>query len=407
MEKIKEHVKSKGKIVMIPMVVLLVLISIFIFNGFQTVDTTIATTAEGTFLEASGMVENNSINLSSEVTGIVMDLKVKEGDSVKSGQIIAEISNTSMKNQYEQALDNLKIAEKNMEITGESIASYKGVYTNSTQQAQSAYYSSYGEYEKVLEGASQEEVKQVQEAFNQAEINFTYLEDKLEEGKALLEYDIITQKDYDEIEKNYNLSQAQLNTANAKLDQVQAGPSDATVKAVKNRMLQAKASHELSISNGDMQLKGLVHQYEITQLKYQQAQTIVDQLNEELSKMEITSPIDGVVNLLTINKGEFTTLGKPLAEIFDTNDMEIKVYVSEANIGHIKPGQEVDIYVDSTDEVFKGNVIRINHNAEFTPKNIQTKEERVNTVFAVKIQVEDSKGVIKSGMPVDVNIKID
>ncbi|TJX13408.1 HlyD family efflux transporter periplasmic adaptor subunit [Tissierella creatinini] len=407
MKKVKEHVKSKGKLVMVPMVILVVLISIFIFNGLQKADTAIATTEEGTYLEASGMVENNSIDLSSEVTGTVSDLMIKEGDTIKEGQVIAQISNSGIINQYEQALDNLKIAEKNLQIAQESISAYKGVYADSTQQAKSAYNSSYGEYEKVLEGASAEEIQQVQETYNQAEINFKYLEENLEESKALLEYDIITQKDYDEIEKNYNLAQAQLNTASAKLDQIQAGPSDATLKAVQNKMLQAKASHEFSISNGNMQLKGLEGQYEMAALKFDQTQTIVDQLKEELSKMEIRSPIDGVVNLLTINKGEFTTLGKPLAEILDPKNMEIKVYVSESNIGHIKTGQEVNIHVDSTDEAFKGKVIRINSNAEFTPKNIQTKEERVNTVFEVKIQIQDSKGVIKPGMPVDVSIKID
>ena len=110
---------------------------------------------------------------------------------------------------------------------------------------------------------------------------------------------------------------------------------------------------------------------------------------------------------MPINKGEFTAMGKTVAEIFNTDNMEIIVYVSEANIGHVKTGQNVDLFVDSTDEIFKGKVIRVNNNAEFTPKNIATKEERVNIVFEVKIEVLDSKGVIKPGMPVDVNIKID
>jgi HlyD family secretion protein len=157
-----------------------------------------------------------------------------------------------------------------------------------------------------------------------------------------------------------------------------------------------------------MQLTQLQNQYELAKLKYDQAKTISDQLKEELSKMIILSPIDGIINLLAIKKGEFTSLGKAVAEIYDTKNMEIRVYVSEANIGHIKVGQDVNIYVDSdSEQSFKGNVIRINNSAEFTPKNIQTKEERINTVFEVKIQVLDSKGVIKAGMPVDVSIKID
>ncbi|MDD2447749.1 MAG: HlyD family efflux transporter periplasmic adaptor subunit [Tissierellia bacterium] len=407
MGKIVKYIKSKGKIAIVPMIVVAVLVAIYIVNAIQTDDSAIFYAKDGTFLEASGMAENNSVSLSSELAGVISDVLVKEGDSIKEGEVIAEINNTTVKNQYEQALDNFKLAEKNLQVSQDSINSYKNVFADSTEQARSGYNSSQAEYEKVIDGASDEEIKQVQEAFNQAEINFKFVTDKYEESNILLENDIISQKDYEEIEKNYNLAQAQLNTASAKLDQVIAGPSSATIKAVENKVLQAKAAHELSISSGNMQLMQLENQSEIAELNFNKAQNVVNQLKEELGKTEIKSPINGVINLLPINKGEFTAMGKTVAEIFNTDNMEIIVYVSEANIGHVKTGQNVDLFVDSTDEIFKGKVIRVNNNAEFTPKNIATKEERVNIVFEVKIEVLDSKGVIKPGMPVDVNIKID
>jgi HlyD family secretion protein len=409
MSKIKELVKSKRKIFILSALILLSLSSIFIFNGFQTTakTKTIVTTKDGTFIEASGVVENNPINLSSEISGVITNVMVKEGDLVKRGQIIAEVDNSSIKNQYEQALDNLDVAKKNIEVSQKSIKSYQNVYSDSKNQAKSAYNFANDEYQNVLEGASTDEVKQAQEAYNQALINLKYMENNLNASNTLLTSGKITQMNYDEIKKNYNLAVSQVNTASAKLDQVKTGPSSANVKAAKDKMSQAKAAYELSVSNGDMQLKQLENQYEMAKLKYDQAQTIVNQLKKELSKTEIKSPTDGIINLLTINKGEFTPLGKPVAEISGTNDMEIKVYVSEANIGHIKVGQEANIHIDSTsEETFKGKVIRISSNAEFTPKNIQTKEERVNTVFEVRLQILDSKGVIKPGMPVDVNIKI-
>ena len=407
MGKIVEHIKSKGKTAIIPMVVIGVLVAIYVVNAIQTDDSAISYAKDGTFLEASGMAENNSISLSSEVAGVISDVLVKEGDSIKEGDLIAQVNNTTIRNQYEQALDNLKLAEKNLQVAQDSIASYKEVLDDSTKQARSGYNSAQSEYEKIIEGASDEEIKQVQEAYNQAQINFNFISDKYEESGVLLENDIISQKDYEEIERNFNLAQAQLNTASAKLDQIIAGPSSATIKAVENKVLQAKAAHELSISSGNMQLTQLENQYEISKLNLNKAQNVVNQLEEELGKTEIKSPINGVINLLPINKGEFTAMGKTVAEIFNTDTMEIIVYVSQANIGHVKTGQDVDIFVDSTDEVFKGKVTKINNNAEFTPKNIATKEERVNIVFEVKIEILDSKGVIKPGMPVDVNIKID
>lgn len=407
MKKIIEKIKSKGKTIIIPLLVVAILAAVYIVNDSKTTETAMTYAEDGTFLEASGMVENNSTSLSSEVTGIISEVLVREGDEVKEGQVIAQIDNSSVRNQYEQALDNLNLANKNVDAAADNINAYQGVFGDSTQQAQSAYNSAQAEYEKVLEGASQEEIKQVEEIYNQAETNLNFIGSNLEESKILLENDIITLKDYEELEKNYDLALSQFNNASAKLDQVNSGASAATKKAAENKVYQAKASHELSISNGNMQLSQLESQYELAKVKYEQAQTIADQLEKELDKVEIKSPINGVINTLTVHEGEFTTMGKTVAEIFDRDKTEIKVYISEANIGHVKPGQEVDIYVDSTDEVFKGEVIRINNNAEFTPKNIQTKEERVNTVFEVKIKVLDTKGVIKAGMPVDVTIKID
>lgn len=407
MEKVRNHVNSKGKVVVIPILIALTLVSIFIFNGFQTSDKSIVTTAAGIFIQASGIVEENSITISSELVGTIKELVAKEGDAVKAGQVIANINNTSLKNQYEQALIAIEASEKNIKLLEDNLGSYYSVNASAIKQAEKAYMAAEGEYERVVEGASPEEIQQAEEVVNQAKVNLDFMEVNLNKSQILLESEVISQAGFDEVELNYNMALAQYNTANSKLNLVKSGPTDATIKAVKNKAAQAKAAHELTIANGDTQLLQLQNQIEIAKVQLDQAKVQAEQLDVELEKTAIKSPIDGVVNLLSVRVGEFTQLGKPVAEIYDPNNTEIKVYVSEANIGHVKVDQDVNISVDSDDEVYTGKVVKIGNKAEFTPKNIQTKEERVNTVFEVKIKTSDSSGVIKSGMPVDVNIKID
>ena len=398
----------KGKVVFIPVLIVSVLISIFIFNGFQKSDDGILTTKKGAFIESSGMVESNALCLSSEVIGIIDEILVQEGDEVKIGQIIAKINNTNLNNQYEQSLVGLKLSEKNLETIGDKIENFDSQNTKIIEQAKSGYMAIQGEYEKTIEGASEEEVQLAQESVNQAKMNLDFMENNLKTSKELLENQVISQSVYDEAELNYNVASAQYNGANSKLDLIKSQPSDGTIKAVKNKVLQAKAGYELTISKGSTELIQLKNQYETAQIQVEQAQILAQQLKVELDKTVIKSPIDGVVNLLIVKKGEFIQLGKPIAEIYDPNNIEIKVYVSESNIGNVKVGQDVNIFVDGDGEqTYKGRVIKINNKAEFTPKNIQTKEERVNTVFEVKIQAVDSQRVIKAGMPVDVNIKID
>lgn len=407
MQKIKELINSKGKVVVVPGLIVFVLIAIFIINGFQSADTSMVTTKDGTFIQASGIVENNSVTISSELGGTIDTIVAKEGEKVTAGQVIVNINNTSIANQYEQALIGIQVSEKNIKLLEDNIDSYDSVNVSSIEQAKSAYLAAEGEYERIIEGASSEEIQQAQEAVNQAKVNLDFAESNLSKSKVLLENEAISQAGYDEVELKYNIASAQFNSANSKLDLLKSGPSDATIKSAQNKANQAKAGYELTIANGDTQLIQLYNQLEIAKVQLEQSKVQAAQLKSELDKTAVKSPINGVINSLNVNIGEFTQLGKPIAEIYDPNNIEIKVYVSEANIGHVKVGQDVSISVDSDDELYRGKVTRINNNAEFTPKNIQTKEERVNTVFEVKIKVSDSQGVIKSGMPVDVNIKVE
>ncbi|WMJ76919.1 MULTISPECIES: HlyD family secretion protein [unclassified Sedimentibacter] len=408
MIKILNHIKGKGKLIIMPAVIILVLISIYIFNGLQKNDSAIVYADGGTYIESSGVVKNGSISLSSEITGTVIENKVKEGDNIKKGAVIAVIDNTALKNQYDQALTNFQITEKNIEALENSISSLSLQNTDVIQQAHNAYLVSEAEYQKVMDGASADEIKQAEEVVNQAKTNFDFMKTNLERSTELFEQQIISQSKYDEALKSYNVSEAQYNAAVSQLNLIKSGPTKNTINAAENKMLQAKAGYELAISNGNTQLSQLQGQLEIAKVQLEQSKNIVEQTKRELDKLTIKSPIDGIVNSLLIKNGEFVSMGKLIAEIYNPENVEIKAYVSEANIGHIIVGQDANIFIDSHNEkAYHGKVTRINNTAEFTPKNIQTKEERVNTVFEVTVEALDSKGAIKPGMPVDVNIKID
>jgi len=407
MRKVLNLLNEKGKYIVMPAVTFFVLIAIYIFNSAQKHDSVIVYADGGTYIEASGVVKSSSVALSSEVTGTVSENMAKEGESLKKGDVIAVIENTTLKNQYDQALINFRITEKNIEALENSISSLSLQNTDVAQQAQNAYLASEAEFKKVMDGASADEIKQAEEAVNQSKTNLDFMKTNLDRNTELFEQQIISQSMYEEALKSYNISEAQHNAAVAQLNLVKSGPTENTVKAAENKMLQAKAGYELAISNGNTQLSQLQGQLEIAKVQLEQSKNIIDQTKKELDKLTIKSPADGIVNSLLIKEGEFVSIGKLIAEIYNPENAEIKAYVSEANIGHIVVGQEASIFIDShNDKVYTGRITRINNNAEFTPKNIQTKEERVNTVFEVTVEASGSEGAIKPGMPVDINIKI-
>ncbi len=126
-------------------------------------------------------------------------------------------------------------------------------------------------------------------------------------------------------------------------------------------------------------------------------------LNEQIDRCYVKCPSGGTVLEKYAEAGEVTSSGKPLVKIADLVNMELKVYISGGQLGQVKLGQECKIRIDRGEKdytEFTGRVIHISDKAEFTPKIIQTKEERVHMVYAVKILVQND-GTLKNGMPAE------
>ncbi len=133
----------------------------------------------------------------------------------------------------------------------------------------------------------------------------------------------------------------------------------------------------------------------------------VEQVNEAISKCEINNPVTGTVLVKYAELGEIAGIGKPLYKIADLRKMKLKAYVSGAQLPSIKIGQEVEVQFDKSkkeNNSISGVVSWISPTAEFTPKTIQTKDERVNLVYAIKVIVNNN-GDVKIGMPGEVYLK--
>lgn len=133
----------------------------------------------------------------------------------------------------------------------------------------------------------------------------------------------------------------------------------------------------------------------------------IEQVVDQLQKSSITNPVKGTVILKFAEQGEIVNFGKPLYKIADISTMELRAYVSGAQLPEIKLGQKVKVLIDDGKSGYKtleGEISWISSKAEFTPKIIQTKEERVNLVYAVKVRVIND-GSIKIGMPGEVVFK--
>ena len=132
----------------------------------------------------------------------------------------------------------------------------------------------------------------------------------------------------------------------------------------------------------------------------------IEKINDQIEKSKIINPIKGTVLVKYAEANEVTAFGKPIYKIADISQMTLRVYISETQLSKIKVGQNVSVKIDSDKAMksYQGTVSWISSSAEFTPKVIQTKEERVNLVYAVKIKVKND-GSLKIGMPAEMWIK--
>ncbi|MCX6161355.1 MAG: HlyD family efflux transporter periplasmic adaptor subunit [Ignavibacteriae bacterium] len=155
------------------------------------------------------------------------------------------------------------------------------------------------------------------------------------------------------------------------------------------------------------QIASVKSQDETTRQEMKGYDAQADQIIDQISKSNIVNPVSGTVVLKLAETSEVVTFGKPLYKIADLSEMELRVYISGAQLPEIKLGQKVKVLIDNGANDFRsleGVISWISDKAEFTPKIIQTKEERVNLVYAVKVKVKND-GSLKIGMPGEIIFK--
>jgi HlyD family secretion protein len=159
-----------------------------------------------------------------------------------------------------------------------------------------------------------------------------------------------------------------------------------------------------SLSLADKQIASIKSQYASLKAQVVTFDKQVAQLNNSIKDARIINPIKGTILTKYSQPDEITTFGKPVYKIADLSTLELRVYITGAQLPYIKLGQKVEVRYDkdeTTNNTLEGTVSWISQTAEFTPKTIQTKEERVNLVYAVKVRVHND-GTLKIGMPGEI-----
>jgi len=147
--------------------------------------------------------------------------------------------------------------------------------------------------------------------------------------------------------------------------------------------------------------------YRASKARLAQAQASVDLLRKTISDCYLTAPVSGVITDMLIEDGELAGQGATVVTISRLGKVNLMIYLSEIELGRVKLGQQAEVRIDAEPKrIFPGQVVYISPEAEFTPKNVQTKEDRVKLVFGVKIEINNPDGILKPGLPAEAKIII-
>jgi len=295
-------------------------------------------------LKLSGTLEITSVELSFKVPGRLTRRLADEGEQVKNGQVVARLDDRELRDER-----NARLAE---------------------QQAARAALAD------IRAGSRREEINQGKAALQRMQADAEKLERDARRMEALFKSEVIARRDLDAARAARDASAAAVREAEEHLRLLETGPRP---DAVKERQARAEA-----------------------------AAAMLSYAEERLSQAVLTSPLSGVVLAKHAEAGEILAAGSPVITIGKMDEIWVRGYVPENELGRIKPGQSAKVTVDTwPGRVFEGRVSFIAQQAEFTPKNVQTEKERVKLVYRVKITIPNPDMALKPGMPADAVILTD
>ena len=298
--------------------------------------------------DASGTFEADELIVTAKATGTILQLNVEEGQQLSLNEKVGEIDPKNVELQKEQVIASMDAIEQK---TNSALPQIQVL--QSQISAQSANVS-------VLQEQLQNAIRERNRTAN------------------LVAKDAATKKQLDDANGQIKVMQKQIAAAQSQLS-----------------ILQQQIS--TTKENVSIQNRAILSERKPTEKK-------VEQIDEQLKNNTIASPISGMVLRKYLNQGEFATVGKPIFKMANLEVMTLKTFVTGDQLPQIKIGQQVKVLIDAGDGKTKelpGTIYWISSKAEFTPKTIQTKNERANLVYAVKIHVKND-GYLKIGMYGDV-----
>ncbi len=361
---------------------------------------------EALHIRLSGNMELTQVDISFKVAGKLIERAVNEGDTVKKGQLIARIDQvqTMRQNQAQQA--SVQSAQMQLSQSATSIAWQQATNEADIELRKAEIRQAQANLDQLVNGSRPEEIQQAQAAVADARTQAEQARLDWERAQTLYKNDDISTAQRDQYQARFNSTAALLRQAEERSALVKEGPRKEEIAAARAALARAQAALKVSEANA-LEVKRKQEDLAGRKAEIQRAQAQLGVTESQLDDTSVSSPIDGVVLVKSAEIGEVLAAGTTVVTIGDLDHPWLRGYIKETDLGRVKLGQKVKLTTDSyPGKEYWGHVSFIASEAEFTPKQIQTKEERVKLVYRIKIEVDNSSHELKANMPVDAEIEL-
>jgi len=382
-------------------------------------------------LFASGSIQATEVDISPKVPGRIVRLTANEGDSVRDGQVLAELEPEEASAQVAQAQAGVRQAEAEVAQARQAVATQQLVTDAQVAQAQAqvaAATTAVPQSETALaiqERTSQDvvtaaaaQLRSAQAQTAAARSALVTARNALARQHALFVEGAVAAEQVDTAQAAYDAAVAQVRSAAAAETQAQAALTSARANLRQVEIQrEAVAATRANLAQTQAGLRNAQSGYTVLTQRQQQlaaAQGALAQAQANLRYLQIiaghnviTAPRAAVVQAKNVEEGEVVAAGAVLYTLIDLGDIWLRAYVSEDQIARVKIGQIAHVSIDSfPGRIFEGRVTEISNRGEFTPGNVQTRGDRVKLVFAVKIQLANTDSTLKPGVPADAEILV-
>lgn len=343
----------------------------------------------------SGFIEADEIRVGSRLGGRVLSVHVQEGQRVKAGQVLVQLEPYDLLEREQEAIKQLAARE------AEYQRMTAGLRPEEIAQAKARYEQSKARYDLLAAGPRPEEIKAAQASLELALSDQVLAKQNDERARQLIAQQAISQAEFDAAREKHSAATAMVQVRKEELALLQAGTREEELREAKARVDEAEQAWKLA------ERGYRVEDVDQAEAARDAAQANLDVVRRQKQELSIECPVDGAIEALDLQKGDLTPAGGPVLSVIDDHELWVRAYVPLNRVG-LKIGDVLRVAVDGLPgESLRGEVAFIARQAEFTPSNAQTPDERAKQVFRIKVVIKsDSESPrptsLRPGMTADV-----